>query len=174
LNEIAPPGQLNRYVASRSYVMKNLRTLTGLVVALALLYLVAGSISLYTYRSMLHSFAYYGVSDDVQFSIPEIAQTRARLLNGSIQFLIAGVLVISVAIALLRRVRWSRGVWLCLVTLLVVLHVVRLFFDFRHSSFIAVERVVELLLVVALAVFSWLSLTRSNVIAQFHGNAAAT
>ena len=154
--------------------MKNLRTLSGLVVALALLYLVAGSVSLFTYRSMLHTFAYYGVSDDVQFSIPEIAQTRARLLTGSIQFLIAGVLVAIVAIALLRRARWSRAVWLCLVTMLVLLHGARLMFDFHHSSFIAVERVVEVLLIAALAVFSWLSLTRPNVIALFRGNAAAT
>jgi hypothetical protein len=154
--------------------MRTLRILSVLVLALGLLYIIAASVSLYTYRSMLQTFAYYGVSDDVQLSIPEIAQTRARLVGGFIQFLITGVLASFVAIALFRRTRWSRRMWLWLVILLVVLHAARLVLDFRLSSFIAVERVVELLLVTALAVFSWRSLTRHNVIAAFRQSPTAT
>jgi hypothetical protein len=174
LNEFAPPRQLNRYVASCSHTMRTLRTLSILVLAFGVLYFAAAMFSLYHYRSVLRLFAQYGVPDEVQLSVPDIAHTRAQLFGAFIEFLIIGLVVSFVGIALGRAWRWSRRAWLWVVTLLLFFHAARLVFDFRLGSLIAFERIAELFLIGMIAVVSWRWLMRDTVIAAFRGNAAAT
>jgi hypothetical protein len=135
--------------------MKRLRPLAILVIVLGVLYLAFGIFSFYHYRKVLQLFAYYGVSDEIQMSVPEIAQTRSQLLGASIEFSIVGIVVLCVGIGLLLAKEWARKIWLVLVGLLTVFHVARLVVDYRLSNFILLERIVEVMLIGALAVLSW-------------------
>src|SRR2546423_13087319 len=98
--------------------MKRLRILSFLVLTLGVLYLAFSGLSLYHYRKMLATLAYYGVSDEVQLSIPEIAQTRAQLRGGFIIFLIVGVIVLCVGIGLFLAKAWARKMWLIVISIL--------------------------------------------------------
>ena len=150
--------------------MKTLRILSAVVFIFGLLYVGAGLFSLYHYRDTLALFAQYGVSDEVQLSIPEVAQTRATLIGAFIEFSIIGIVVSSNAIALFCAHRWSRRTWLWVVSLLVLFHVGRLVLDFRLGSFLFLERIAELLLISLMAALSWRWLTREPVIAAFRAH----
>ncbi|HKQ99990.1 MAG TPA: hypothetical protein VJT09_04915 [Pyrinomonadaceae bacterium] len=142
--------------------MKRWRILSFLALALGALYLTVSGLSLYHYRKMLDVFAYYGVSDEVQLSVPEIAQTRAQLMSSFILLLITGVLVLCAAVGLYLAKSWARGMWLVLISLLTLLHILRLVSDYQQSSFIFLERIVEVLLVGGLAALSWFWARREN------------
>jgi hypothetical protein len=143
--------------------MKRLRILSFLVLTLGMLYLAVSGLSLYHYRRMLATFAYYGVSDEVQLSIPEFAQTRAQLMSGFITFLITGIIVLCVGMGLYLAKAWARTVWLGLISLLFVLHISRLASDYWISNFILLERIVEVVLVGSLAALSWLWVKEKSI-----------
>lgn len=140
--------------------MKRLRLLSFFALTLGVLYLAGSSISLYYYRKMLSTLAYYGVSDEVQLSIPEIARTRSLLMSGFIIFLIVGVTILCIGIGLFFAKAWARKIWLIVISVLTIFHLVRLILDYQLSAFIRFERVGEVVLVGSLATLSWLWMRR--------------
>ena len=153
--------------------MKRFRTLSILVLVLGVLYLAFSIFSLYHYRKVLQLFAYYGVSDEIQMSVPDIAQTRGKLLGAFIELSIVGVLVLSVGIGLYLAQEWARKIWLALVSLLVAFHIARLVLDYQLSRFILLERIAELLLIGALALLSWRWLWGKSINAKLRGDTPA-
>ena len=153
--------------------MKRLRTLAILVLALGLIYLAVGMFSLYHYRKVLQLFAYYGVPDEIQLSVPDIAQTRGKLFGAFVEFSIMSVVVIFVGVGLYRAKEWARIFWLGLVSILFVLHVARLIMDYRLSNFVLVERIAEVLLIGTLGLLSWHWLWRKSINAKLRGDKSA-
>jgi|SRR5947209_3956349 len=154
--------------------MKRLRILSFLVLTLGVLYLAGSGLSLYYYRNLLSTFAYYGVSDEVQLSIPEIARVRAMLKGGFIILLVVGVVVLCVGIGLFLSKSWARKTWLILVSVLSVFHLVRLVLDYQLSDFILFERIGEVVIVGGLATLSWFWLRREFSKQDVHNTQAAT
>jgi hypothetical protein len=151
--------------------MKRLRTLSILVLALGVIYLAVSIFSLYQYRSVLQLFSDYGVPDEVALSNPEVAQARAQLFGAFVVFSLIGVIVMFVGLGLYLAKGWARKFWLGLVSLLFVLHTVRLISDFRLSSFLLIERIVQVLLIGSLALLSWYWL-RLNINRELHADAS--
>ena len=135
--------------------MKRLRILSILVLTLGVVYLAVSLFSLYQYRNVLQVFAAYGISDEIALSNPEVAQARDQLLGAFVVFSVLGVIVVFGGLGLYLAKGWARKFWLGLVSLLFVLHTVRLVSDFRLSSFLLIERIVEVLLIGSLALLSW-------------------
>lgn len=134
--------------------MKN-RILASIVLLFGGLYLAVGISSFLQYRSMSHTFAYYGVSTEIQMRVPEIAKARTRLIAGAIEFPFIGILVLCVGLGLRLAWPWARQVWLGLVLLLTLFHVARLIQDYQLYDPIVLVRIVEVLLIGSLAVISW-------------------
>ena len=152
--------------------MKRLRILSILVLTLGVIYLTVSLFSLYQYRSVLQLFADYGVSDEIALSNPEIAQARGQLFGAFVVFSLIGVVVMFAGLGLYLSKGWARTFWLGLVSLLFVLHTVRLISDFRLSNFLLIERIVEVLLIGSLALLSWYWLRlKRNV--ELHADASA-
>ena len=135
--------------------MKRMRILSIVVLTLGLIYLAVSLFSLYQYRNVLQVFAAYGVSDEIALSKPEVSQARDQLFGAFVVFSVLGVVVMFGGLGLYLAKGWARKFWLGLVSLLFVLHTVRLVSDFRLSSFLLIERIVEVLLIGSLALLSW-------------------
>ena len=134
--------------------MKN-RIIASIALLWGGLYLALGISSFLQYRNLSQTFAYYGVSTEIQMSVPEIAEARTRLIAGAIEFPCIGSLVLGVGLALRLAWPWARPVWLGLVLLLTLVHVARLFQDYQLGNSILLMRVGEVLLAGTLAVISW-------------------
>jgi hypothetical protein len=104
---------------------------------------------------MSQKFASYGVSTEIQMSVPEIAKARTRLIAGAIEFPLIGILVLCVGMGLRFAKPWARHVWLGLVLLLTLFHAIRLFQDYQPHDPIVLIRIVEVLFIGGLAVISW-------------------
>jgi hypothetical protein len=154
--------------------MKRLRTLSILVLILGGGYLAVSLFSLYQYHAVLQVFADYGVSDEVQLSVPGVAQARGQLFGAFVEFALVGVIVILVGLGLLLAKEWARTSWLPLVSVLVVIHMARLILDYRLSNFLLVERITEVFLIGALALLSWHWLRRKSNVEQRVDASAAT
>ena len=152
--------------------MKRLRVLSVLVLTLGVIYLAVSLLSLYQYHSVLQVFAAYGVSDEIALSNPEVAQARDQLLGAFVVFSVLGGIVMFGGLGLYLAKGWARKFWLGLVSLLFVLHTVRLVSDFRLSSFLLMERIVEVLLIGSLALLSWYWL-RLKCNGELHADASA-
>ena|SRR5687767_3928138 len=152
--------------------MKSLRILSILVLALGVIYLAVSLFSLYQYRNVLQVFATYGVSDEIALSNPEVAQARDQLLGAFVVFSVLGVIVMIGGLGLYLAKGWARKFWLGLVSLLFVLHMVRLIADFRRSNLLLIERILEVLLIGSLVLLSWywLRLKRNG---ELHADAAS-
>ena len=131
------------------------RIIASIVLLLGGLYFAHGISYFLQYRNLSQTFAYYGVSTEIQMSVPEIAKVRTHLIAGAIEFPCIGILVLCVGLGLRLSLRWARQVWLGLVLLLTSFHVDRLIQDYQLGNLILLMRVVEVLLVGALAVISW-------------------
>ena len=152
--------------------MKRLRKLSILVLTLGVIYLAVSLFSLYQYRNVLQLFADYGVYDEIALSNLEVAQVRGQLFGAFVVFSLIGVVVMFVGLGLYFAKGWARRFWLGLVSLLFVLHTVRLISDFRLSNFLLIERVIEVLLIGSLALLSWYWLwLKGN--AKLHADASA-
>ena len=150
-----------------------MRTLAFLVLALGLIYLAVGMFSLYHYRKVLQLFAYYGVPDEIQMSVPDIAQTRSKLWYAFLEFSVGSVIVLIAGFGLYLAKEWARKFWLALVLLLFVMHVARLVMDYRLSNLLLVERIAEVMLIGGLAVLSWFWLWRKSINAVLRGDEPA-
>jgi hypothetical protein len=135
--------------------MKSKGILAVLVIALGGIYLFVGLFSLYIYRQSLQLFAYYGISDEIQMSVPEIARAHGNLMGAFAVFTIAGVGVLCVGIGLYLAKKWARKVWLVLIILLTLFHAARLVVDYQLGIIVFLERVGEVALITSLAVLSW-------------------
>ena len=153
--------------------MERMQRLAILVLALGLIYLGVGVVSLYQHQQLLQMFAYYGVPEDVWMSNPGIAQTRGKLWNAFIEFSIVSAIVLIVGCGLYRAKEWARKCWLALVLLLYVMHAARLAMDYQLGNMLLAERVAEVLLIGTLAVLSWLWLWRKSIGAELRGNEPA-
>ena len=150
-----------------------MRTLAFLVLALGLIYLAVGMFSLYHYRKVLQLFAYYGVPDEIQMSVPDIAQTRSKLWYAFLEFSVGSAIVLIAGFGLYLAKEWARKFWLALVLLLFVMHVARLIMDYRLSNLLLVERIAEVMLIGGLAVLSWFWLWRKSINAELRGDEPA-
>lgn len=148
--------------------MKRLRILSFLVLTLGVLYLAVSALAVYHYRKMIALLDYYGISDEVQLSIPEVAETRAQLMSSFIIFLILGVIVLCAGVGLYLAKSWARKMWLVLVCLLTAFHLLRLVSDYHQSKFILLERIGEVVLIGSLAALSWLWLRRESIERDAH------
>lgn len=72
------------------------------------------------------------------------------------------MIVILVGTGLFLAKEWARKLWLGLVSVLLILHLMRLILDYRVGNFVLVERIIEVLLIGALALLSWLWLQRRS------------
>jgi len=143
--------------------MNKLRILASIVLLLGGLYLAIGISSYLQYRHVLQTFAYYGVSDEIQMSVPEIASARNRLLSGAIEFPLAGIIVLCVGIGLRFAKLWARRVWLVVVVaFLTLFHIARLFQDYQFHNQRVLLRIVEVFLIGSVAVLSWSWLHRKS------------
>jgi hypothetical protein len=154
--------------------MKRLRTLSILVLALGVIYLEVSIFSLYQYRSVLQVFAHYGIPDEVQLSVPAVAQARSQLFGAFVAFALIGVIVIVVGLGLSLTKEWARKFLLGLVSVLFILHLARLVFDYRLINFLLAERMMEVLIIGALALLSWYWLRRDSNVEQRVDASAAT
>src|SRR6476620_11134021 len=112
-------------MASHPIGMNRLRILASIVLLLGALYLAVGISSWLQYRNVLQTFAYYGISNDIQMSVPEIASARNRLLAGAIEFSAVGIVVLCVGVGLRFSKPWARSVWLVAVSVLTLFHLAR-------------------------------------------------
>jgi hypothetical protein len=133
-----------------------IQILASIVLFLGALYLAEGIWALRQYRSMSQTFAEYGVSVEIQMSVPEIAKARGRLIAGAIEFPLIGIVLLCTGAGLHMAKSWARNVWRGSVIVLAVFHVVRLFQDFQLDTLTVLMRVVEVLFIGSLAVISWL------------------
>jgi hypothetical protein len=95
------------------------------------------------------------------------------LLSAFIEFSIIGVIVLCVGIGLYLAKEGARKIWLGVVSLLTVFHVARLVMDYQLSSFILLERIAEVFLIGALALFSWGWLWGKSINAKLRGDMSA-
>jgi hypothetical protein len=131
------------------------RIIASIVLLLGGLYLALGISSFLQYRNLSQTFAYYGVSTEIQMSVPEIAEARTRMIAGAIEFPSIGILVLCVGIGLRLAWPWARRLWLGVVLLLTLFHVARLIQDYQLGTSILLMRVLEVLFAGTLAVISW-------------------
>ena len=142
-------------MASHPIGMNRLRILASIVLLLGALYLAVGISSWLQYRNVLQTFAYYGISNDIQMSVPEIASARNRLLSGAIEFPLAGIIVLCVGVGLRFAKLWARRVWLVVVSFLTLFHIVRLCQDYQLHNQLVLLRIVEVFFIGSVAVLSW-------------------
>ena len=133
------------------------------MLTLGLIYLAVGILSLYLYRNIYQTLSYYGVSEEIMMSVPDIAQTRGQLWGAFVAFSIISVIVLFVGLGLCLAKEWARKSWLVLVSLLLLIHVARLILDYQTSNLLLLERVLEVLLMGALATLSWRWLWRRPI-----------
>jgi len=142
--------------------MNKLRILASIVLLLGGVYLAIGISSFLQYRQVLQTFAYYGVSDEIQMSVPEIASARNRLLASAIEFPLAGIIVLCVGVGLRFSKLWARRVWLVVVSFLPLLHIARLFQDHQLHNPGVLLRIAEIFFIGSVAVLSWSWLHRKT------------
>jgi len=143
--------------------MNKLRILASIVLLLGGLYLAVGISSLLQYRNVLQTFAYYGISNEIQMSVPEIASARNRLLAGAIEFPVVGIAVLCIGVGLRFSKPWARSAWLAVVSFLTLFHIARLFQDYQLYNPVVLMRIIEVLFIGSLAVISWWWLHRKRL-----------
>lgn len=129
------------------------KTLIFLVIALGVVYLALAVIGIYEYREIARVFMSYGVPEFDTFE--DIASVRRSLLGGAIVCSVLGAVTLSVGTGLYLEKRWAERAWLVFTILLLCAHLIRLVEVFNWGAVWVIERIIELVLVGVLAMFSW-------------------
>ena len=130
------------------------RPLPLMFLLVGLIYIGLAGISLYQYFEMISAFASYGISAATQSRVDVIREMRAFVLVGALEFMIAGLAALVVAMALLRKLRRSDAAAFALLVGLAVLHTSRMFMQYQWRIFCVVEVMWLLMLLTAAVVFS--------------------
>ena len=139
----------------------NRRTLDYVVVSLGIIYLALAASFLQQYREVARVFAHYGISE-ADFADLSIGATRQALFSGAIVCLSLGLSTLIAGAGLFLSKEWARKLWLAMATLLPLLHLVRLVVDYKLGPLWTAERLLELIAVSLLALFSWRVLSNAR------------
>jgi hypothetical protein len=139
----------------------NRRTLDYVVVSLGIIYLALAASFLQQYREVARVFAHYGISE-ADFADLSIGATRQALFSGSIVCLFLGLSTLIAGAGLYLHKEWARKLWLAVATLLPLLHLVRLVVDYKLGPLWTAERLLEIIAVSLLTLFSWRVLSNAR------------
>jgi hypothetical protein len=143
--------------------MREVRTISLIVLLLGLLYVAAAVVALYQYWGLTKLFEYYGISASEQLNIDSIVRMRRMLLGAIMLFTIASLLTLPSAVGLFFAKEWARKLWLVVVLMLALFHLVRLVADARGGVAIMVMRLLEVALIGLVASISWRRLTSESL-----------
>ncbi len=143
--------------------MREVRTISLIVLLLGLLYVAAAGFCLHQYRGVTRLFEYYGISASEQSNIDSIVRMRQMLLGASMLFTVAFLLTLPSAVGLFLAREWARKLWLGAVLILALFHLVRLVADLRGDGFTLAMRFLEVALIGLVASVSWRRLTSKSL-----------
>ncbi|SRR6266404_1184212 len=133
----------------------NRKSLTLVVIALGIVYVLLAANFLHQYREVARVLATYGITETEINEFEPIASARRALLGGSIVSACFGALTLIAGAGLFLAKEWARRLWLALASFLPLLHLFRLVADYKLGALWMAERALELAAVLLLAVISW-------------------
>jgi hypothetical protein len=132
--------------------MKNPKRLFWLTTPISLVYFGASALSFYEFHRMVELLKYYGVSEEAQLRIDEVARWRHSLILAGVVFSIFGLVSAIVSYGVFRRKRWGIYLWYYLVGCFLIFHAFRAITSYPDGMSVLVERGLEILIALMVVV----------------------
>jgi hypothetical protein len=135
--------------------MSRKQKLSLVIISLGICYVLIAIISFVTYWHSVKIFSDYGISPSEQQQIDKIAQVQNPLLGASIVFTVLSIPTLLIGINVYKSRAWAEIAWVIVITLLLVFHLLRLYFDYKLSTAILLGRIGEVSLIGLISVYSY-------------------
>jgi uncharacterized membrane protein (DUF2068 family) len=134
--------------------MNNPKRLFWLTALASLIYLAASVWTFYTFHRMVEVLKYYGISEEQQLKLDNVAWWRYSLVLAGSVFLAFSITSLIASYGVFRGKRWGLYLWYCLVGCFIIFHVFRVIISYQDGMPAFVERCFELLGIVMVAIIT--------------------